>query len=318
MQLITTTPSLKAIYKHLYLNNNMLRITLKLLFIPLISISLMVNAAPACHDLLKAGNPKQAIETADANLKSNPNQIDVWQCKGRAHGLLGQYPAGLNALEQAKMLAKQRQDIMITHMFMGNLHHANQSNAEALQNYELALGIAKAENNRQFTRMNYNLIGDVYTSTQNHTQAMQSYEAASQLSLNDNERAESYAKIAATHQRLNQLNQAIEYQLKTVVMQQKAGTLDDYAEANLLLSQYFTQNKEFASAEKTLQKLLQFSKDNGGDYYEAKSNIYLAQTKLAQADKVSAQSCLQSAKAMATKLNASDIDQLITETEKQL
>lgn len=296
----------------------MLRNTSSLIFILLISNSLIANSAPACHDLLKAGNPTQAIEVADASLKSNPKQIDIWQCKGRAHGLLKQYSAGLNALEQAKMLAKERQEHMITHMFTGNLHHANQAHSEALQQYEIALGIAKAENNRQFTRMNYNLIGDVLMSKQDYANALQSYDSASQLSLNDNERAESYANIAFAHQRLNQLDQAIEYQLKTVVMQQKAGTLDDYAEANLLLSQYFTQNKEFASAEKTLHKLLQFSKDNGGDYYEAKSNIYLAQTKLAQSDKAAAQSYLQSAKAMATKLNASDLEQLITEAEKML
>ena len=284
----------------------------------MITIALPVNSEPSCHDFLKAGNATQAIAAAEAAIKQKRDQHDVWQCKGRALGATGQYQAGLNALEQAKSLAKARYDQMITHIFMGNLHQSNQAYADALTHYQTGLTMAQAEKNRQFTRILHHLIGDTHAAQHDYVLAMQSHEAGSQLALNDNERAESYANIAWTHQQLNQLNQAIEFQLKSVVMQQKAGTLDAYAEASLLLGQYFSQNKEYANAEKTYQKLLQFSKDNGGEYYEAKTNIYLAQTQLAQLNKAAASATLQAAKAVADKLNAVDLKALISDTEKAL
>lgn len=289
---------------------------LSIIYILLILLSFNAYSQSSCHELLKAGKAEAALASAQQALSANAQQIDLWQCQARAHGVLGQYQEGLNALTQAKKLAKTPYEHMATHIFTGNLHRSNQAYDLAIQHYQTSLEIAKAENNRQFTRIVYNLLGDAYLANQNANQALQYYQSGSDLSLNDNERAESYANVALAYQRLNKMDQAIEFQRKSVVMQQKAGTLDEYAEASLLLGQYFDQNKEYAHAEKTYQKLLQFSKDNGGEYYEAKTNVYLAQNKIAQADKAAAQPYLEQAKRLSSKLNVPELAKLIIDTEK--
>ena len=106
--------------------------------------------------------------------------------------------------------------------------------------------------------------------------------------MNDNERAESFERIAATYTALKQYDLAVEHQLKATIMQQKAGTLDDYANASYSLGQAYKNAKDFDAAERTFTKLLQFSKDNGGAYYEAKANVGLAEVKTAKGEKDSA------------------------------
>jgi tetratricopeptide (TPR) repeat protein len=130
--------------------------------------------------------------------------------------------------------------------------------------------------------------------------------------MNDNERAESYEHLAATYSALGQHDLAIEHQLKAMLMQQKAGTLDDVANATYVLGQTYQNAKEYDNAEGTYSKLLQFSKDNGGAYYEAKANFGLAQVKAAKGEKDNAKAMfldtLKMAKNMGENGLAAEID----------
>jgi len=295
------------------LSKTLVKLNILLFLLKFTSIS---YAQDDCHALLKAGHLSQALASVRLTLKANPNQVDLWQCQGRAHGLLGQYQEGMQALSQAKQLAKSRNELLVTHLLLGNLQLSQRAYDAAIAEYQTSLGIAQAENNRPLARKSYHLLGDANLAKKQHQEALQHYQSASGMDMNDNERAESYANIALAHQGLHQLDQAIEFQRKTVVMQQKSGTLDDYADASLQLGHYFAQNEQYQHAERTYQKLLQFSLDNGGDYYTAKTHVYLAQMKRAQTNHAEALHHLVQAKTIADKLNVPALSKLIEDTEK--
>jgi tetratricopeptide (TPR) repeat protein len=298
--------------------------TLKIAFILLIILSFNVKAetlsdkVSACTSALSKGDATLGLSKADEILKLDANSRDGLLCKGRALGMQGKYIEALGALEQADKFSKDNFDHIIANILIGNLHKNNQKNVEAIASYEKSLNLCKVDKNEKFTRINYNLIGEVQTLNKDLNSALASYLAGSKLSLNDNERAESYELLASTYKSLAQYDAAIEYQIKGVQMEKLSGTLDQYANANLELGQIYTVAKDYPNAEKTLSKLVQFCKDNGGAYYEAKANLYLAQSKLASGDTASAKMLLSDAKNIAKSTGADDLTGQIDEVNKKL
>lgn len=270
----------------------------------------------ACNAALNQGDIKSALVQAETALKSDSKHHQALLCKGRALGADKQYESAKAALTLAIGAAKKGFETTVSHVLLGNLHKANLQLAEALTHYQKSLQSAIEDSDRKFTRISHNLLGETYALNQDYSNALKSYEKGAELSMNDNERADSYERMAMTYQALNQLDNAIEQQLKGTMMQQKSGTLDQYAEASLTLGKLFTQNKDYVSAEKTYERLLKFSKDNGGEYYQAKTDIYLAETKRAQGDAAKADALLQEAKQIADKIQASDLTAMIASAQK--
>ena len=131
----------------------------------------------------------------------------------------------------------------------------------------------------------------------------------------------SYTHLDVYKRQLGQHDAAIEYQLKAVLMQQKSGTLDDFANASFTLGQIYEKAKEYGNAEKSYLKLLQFSKDNGGTYYEAKASYALGKVKAITGNTESAKTILANALTVAknigeTKL-ASEIETSLNELNNQ-
>ena len=269
---------------------NTSQITLISIFIALIIISFNVNAysvsdqVSVCNSALEKGDLTTASSVAAEILKQEINNRGALLCKGRALGSQN-YKEALSALELAFKNSQAGLEQIITTIFIGNLHKKHNQNAEAITNYEKSLSISRAEKNEKFERINLNFIGDIQAKNKDLNAALTSYLAGFKLAMNDNERAESYEYLAATYSALGQHDLAIEHQLKAMLMQQKAGTLDDVANANYILGQTYQHANEYDNAEKTYSKLLQFSKDNGGAYYEAKANFGLAQVKAAKGEK---------------------------------
>jgi tetratricopeptide (TPR) repeat protein len=296
--------------------------TLSISFISMILLSFNAysedtkSQVSACNQALDQANPNQAIQIADTLLKQNSTHADALLCKGRAYSALGQNDEAEKTLVLATKNALAGFDTTIANLVLGNFYKQHQNSDLALASYQKSLSSSQQENNQKFIRISHNLMAETYTQKHDYNAALASYQAGSDLANNDNERADSYERLASTYQALNQLDNAVEFQLKAVLMQKKAGTLDQYAEASLTLGQLFTQNKDYTSAEKTLQRLLKFSRDNGGVYYEAKADLYLAQTKLAQGDQASATPLLQEAKKIADKIQADDLVVAIKKAEE--
>lgn len=293
------------------------QITLNLVFTSLIILSNQSNAATVvdCNEQLEKGDYTAAAASAESILKSSPNNRDGLLCKGRALGSLGQYPEALTALEAAAKHSQPGLDEIIAYIFIGNLHKKHHKNVEAIAGYEQSLKIAKASQNEKFERMDYNLIADTQAQNNDLNAALASYLAGSKLAMNDNERAESFERLATTYSALGQHDLAIEHQLKATLMQQKAGTLDEFANASFMLGQAYQNAKEYDHAEEAYHKLLKFSKDNGGAYYELKANYGLAQVKALKGDKTAAKTMLTEALQAAKTLGE---NQLVIEIDDAL
>ena len=261
----------------------------------------------ACNAALNKGDFSSASKLADEVLKHDAKNREALVCEGRLLGAQGKYDEALVALNQAEELSQESFDRIIANMLIGNAYKAQQKYSDAIASYEKSLGIATADKNEKFIRANHNLIGEAHTQNKDLNAGLASYQAGFKLAMNDNERAESFELLAATYSALGQYDPAIEYQLKGVQMEQKSGTLDGVANANLVLGNIYMQAKDYANAEKTYTKMVQFSKDNGGAYYEAKSDYYLAQAKAAKGDSAGANTLIAEAKKIAKDIGASDL-----------
>lgn len=282
--------------------------TLKLYFILLMSISFNCSAdsdkaVAGCAEAMKAGQADKALVAAENALKRDAANHEAWLCKGRALGAQGQYAEAEKALEQGVKTAKSDYDVGIANLLLGNLHKQHQAYVLASQHYQKSLTLFEQQQNPRFIFICHVLLGEAHAMNKNLNAALVSYQTAGKVANNDNERADSYARIAQTHAALGQHDQAIELQLKSVMMQKKAGTLDQYAIATLQLGQYQTQAKDYRNAENTYIKLRDFAKANGGAYYEAKASLALAQNAMAAGDATTARAHQASAESIAKSVN---------------
>lgn len=287
-------------------HKNNLQITLITSFITLFLISLNTSAdtlqdkSTACNAAMNKGDLTTAISVSNDILKFDNKNHDGLLCKGRALGAKGEYVEALSTLEKAAKESKAGFEQIISTIFIGNLHKNNKKYIAAIAAYETSIKICEAEKNDKFKRINLNLIGDTQTQNNDLNAALASYLAATKLAMNDNERAENFENLGATYSALNQHNAAIEYQLKATLMQDVAGTREDYANSSLALGRIYAQAKDFPAAENTYAKLVKFSKDNGSAYYEARASVGIAQTKAASGDSAAAKLWLEGAKRIAT------------------
>lgn len=125
--------------------------------------------------------------------------------------------------------------------------------------------------------------------------------------MNDGERADSYERLANTYSTLGLHDLAIEHQVKATLLQKRSGTLDQNANASMEMGRIYTAAKEYQNAERAYLKLIQFAKDNGGAYYEAKANMGLAQTKIAMGDAAAAKSLLAESERIAKSIGDNDL-----------
>ncbi len=310
--------------KHAKISTN----TLIKLFIVLFFISFNLNNIVhaqdlsektfACNSALDKGNIASAIVVSDEILQLEPNNRDGLLCKGRALGAQGKYDAALSALEMAAKQSKPGFEEIISHLLIANLHKQNNKNAEAIASYEKSLKVSEAEKNDKFRLINHNLMGEAHMQNNDLNAALASYLAGSKLTKNDNERADSFERLGITYSALGQHDLAIEYQLKGMLMQQKSGTLDQFADASLALGKVYANAKEYPQAEKTYAKLIQFAKDNGGAYYEAKASYDLAQMKAASGDTNNAKALMGDALKLAKNIGDAGLATAIETSIKKL
>lgn len=300
-----------------------LQSTLKISLITLLLWNFNINAIEvdtqiiACNDALNDQQYEAAIAKANVAIKQKALASQGLMCKGRALLAMGKAEEAKAEFIAADKKALNDFDKTVANLLLGNLQKKQQHYQEAIKLYEISLAFAQKDDNRNYARVSYNLLGETYGLLGDYATSLKYLEEGEKLTMNDNERADSYERIAANYQAQQQFERAVQYQIKGVTMQQKAGTLDQYAEANLTLGQLYTQGKDYAHAEQTYAKLIKFSQDNGGAYYEAKTNIYLAQAKLAQGDAATANQLLEHAKTIADKIQATDLTMLIETVQKK-
>ncbi len=263
-----------------------------------------------CNQLVKNGKPEKALDSAGQLLKKNQKNREVVLCKARAQMALNQFADAVPTLTTVEQLSNSPNDHMMSLAMLGNAYKGNQQFNEAVASYQQSMDIAKAQKNKSFERITCNLVGEVQALNKQFDEAITSYQAGLKLALNDNERADAFERIASIYNQQQKHNQAIEYQLKATLAYTHYGDLDAQANAGLELGRIYMDAGELDQAEKSINKILKLAVDNGGAYWEVKSDLYLAKVKMGSHQSNDAKKLLESAQ----KLNKEVGDAMLSET----
>lgn len=272
----------------------------------------------SCNQAIAEGDASKALAYAEQVLNQDKNNRGALLCKGRAHGGTGQVKEALAALQAAEKSSATPLDHIVTLLLIGNVQKSAKQYPEALSAYRQSLVIAQTEKDKGFERINLNQIGETLIDTNQQQAGLESYLKGSQLAANDNERADSYARIADTYRALGKYDQAIEYQIKVVVMEQQGGDLNHIANASLELGRIYTAAKDYPNAEKHINKIIQLSKDQSGAFWEAKSYYYLALAKAANNQPEAAKKLLTDAQHICEDIGAESLNDEIGQALNKL
>jgi tetratricopeptide (TPR) repeat protein len=276
------------------------------------------NKINACNKAIAEGDASKALAYAEQVLKQDKNNRGALLCKGRAHGGTGQFKEALAALQAAEKTAPTPVDHIVTLILIGNVQKSAKQYPEALSTYRQSLAMAQAEKDKLFERINLNLIGETLVDSNQPEAGLESYLKGSQLAANDNERADNYARIADTYSILGKHDQAIEYQIKTVLMEERGGDLNHFAHASLELGRIYTVAKDYPNAEKSINKVIQLSKEQGGAFWEAKAYYYLALVKVANNQPQAAKTLLTDAQHICEDIGAEALSDEISQALNKL
>jgi len=274
--------------------------------------------ADNCGKALKTGDDAKAIEYANKALAVDKNHRAALLCKGRALASEEKYDDSLSILKVVDAMPAEPFDQMIVIATLGDVQKDAGQYDNATATLERGLILARDKKNKRFERVYMNLLGDVQVLTKQDEAALKNYMAAGDLSANENERADNDARIAATSSRLGKSKMAVDYQFKAMMLEARVGDMDSYANAELELGKYFNQDHDPESAEKSINKVLKVSKEQGGAYWEAKSYYYLAQLRMASNKTDEAKVLLQNAQKIFNAIGETELNKEISQTLAKL
>ena len=264
--------------------------------------------AHKCNNAYSEGDYKTADQAAQAALKANPADREALICQGRVASDLGNLNSALTAFQNADKLSNHPLDKAVISLISGHAYLSAKQYEKASVSYQNALDQAVAARHQPMARSSHLGLANVQFESKQYQTALNTYMTAQKLDANDNDRGQSYEKIAETYHMLEQHDLALEYQIKAYFMHEKAGTMDQFAHTSIELGRYYLAVKNYARAEFTLNKIIKFARDNGGAYYEAKGLALLAQTKAASGDTEAAKTFVAQAKSAAKVANDAALD----------
>jgi tetratricopeptide (TPR) repeat protein len=271
-----------------------------------------------CNQYNSDGSNQKALELANQLLSQNRSNRDALICKGKAELGLNK---NLEAIETFKLVKKNTNsnlDKMMAGAMLGNAYKADHRFKEALDEYNGALTISKTLNNKGFERVSNELVASALVEQKKYAEAIDTLNLALKLAQNDSERANIYELIANVYEKDSKIDTAIEYQLKASIAHTKYGDLNQQANVSLELGRLYIVAHNTEKAEYYIQKVHQLAVDNGGPYWEAKSDIYLAKLRLSQDNKKEAGATLDQADKINATLQDKEINDLISLYRDQL
>ena len=294
--------------------------TLSYTFILLITnSSIAFSAEPeSCQQALQKGDVAQALSTAKSTLAVNAKDADTLLCQGRAFTASQDFNSALDAFKLAQLNASDSTQKTIAALLIGNAQLSLKQPDLAIASFLQALEHAKTTNSATYVRASHLALGNAYLNQQQFEPALAQYQAVNKLDANDNERGESFEKIALTHHKMGQHDAALEFQIKAYMMHEKSGTLDQYAHSSIELGRYYGQAKQYIRAENTLNKIIKFAKEQGGAYYEAKGSCVLGIVKAAEGEKEAAKALVEYAKSIAKNTQDKSLEEEINQETQGL
>jgi tetratricopeptide (TPR) repeat protein len=207
---------------------------------------------------------------------------EIYLCRARAQISLDKFSDATSTLTLVDKLSNSPNEHMMAIAMLGNAYKGNTQYNEALASYKQSMDLAKSQKNVSFERIIYTLIAEVQLLQKQYDEAIISYQSALKLSLNDNERADIFEHIAHIYNVQEKYILALEYQLKATIAYTHYGDLDNQASAGLELGRLYIKANEMDQAEKSINKIMKLAVDNGGPYWEARSNLAFAELMLAK------------------------------------
>lgn len=293
----------------------------------LFSIFLLLNASAfaalseaevACNKLLNNGEYEKALTQAKDLLDKDDKNENAWLCQGRALVMTNKSVEAIHAFDQAEKVATDDYEKAFAKLLAGHTFIKMQQPKQAITSYQASLDYAKQTKVQGLVLSNHMNIGNVYFDLGDFKQALQAFQQANDLAMNDNERGETYEKIAKTYYALDKFDLALENQIKAQIKMEKVGSLDQYAESTIMLGECYLAVNNLSNAELKLNSIIDFAKKQGGAYYEAKGSYVLAKVKAAQKDNKAAKLLIQHAKEIAAETNDHALSNEIKEAEKQI
>jgi tetratricopeptide (TPR) repeat protein len=257
----------------------------------------------ACNTALNKGDTKQALIQAEALLKINDKNENALLCQGRAFYQIGQMENALRSFGAAETSATDFYEKAFASLLAGHAFKQMKQPEKAIASYEKSLAYSMKTPTQGLKFSNHMNIGDVQLIEKHYSQAISEFQQANTLAANDNERGESLEQLATSYFLSKDYPHALETEIKAQIMMEKVGTLDQYAAASINLGRYYYANQQYAQAERTLNKIIEFARKQGGLYYEAKGSYCLAQVKAAQNETEKAKSLVAHAMKIAVDAN---------------
>lgn len=268
--------------------------------------------AQLCNQAMMEGNHAKALTHAEAALEHDAKDREALLCKGRALGQAGQYDAAMAAMNAAQQLAITPVDRMVALSLTGNVQRDANRHDAALASYRESLAIAQDKHDNRFQRINHNLIGETLVMGDQLEAGLQSYLAGLEFAANDTERADNYGRIAQIYGSLGKYDEAVNYQIKTMLTQERSADFNAYAHACLELGRLHMKAGNHVEAEKVLNRIIERSKEQGAPYWEARGYYYLALEKTANGRESEASPLLADAQRISKQIGADELNREIT------
>jgi len=191
----------------------------------------------------------------------------------------------IDLFEKSEKLAQHPADQMLSIMFKGLAYKENNDLKQALSIFTTGYETAKLGNSKfvQFERRFLIQMGDVKEKEKDNEKAYEYFAMSLKSSSNDDERAESYDRLAKCAANQGFYDRAREYSLKGSMMYKKSGYLGEFAELTILKGEYEVLDNDYEKGIRTLKELEELCIEAGGDYYLAKT--YLKLYKISKEDK---------------------------------
>lgn len=259
------------------------------------------SAAATCSQAYEAGNFVDAVSAAESALQHSPGQREELLCLGRAQGARGNHAAAVEALQSAAKVSASPLDTAVDLFLLGNEQMSAKDYQSAMSAYRQSLALARGEKNPRLAWASLNQLGAAYQAAGDAAAALDHYQQGLALAANDNERGDSYARIAAAQSLLGNHDKAIEYQIKAVLMEERSGDLDHYAHANIELGRICLAAGEYRDAEKWLNRFIEVIVLNDNPYWEAQARHLMGKLKNAQGNHAAAAEQFEKSRTLAEK-----------------
>lgn len=276
--------------------------TLLFLTMLLPGIALADDALQACQKALGAGDYAQA-----AQLGQKAGGYAGAMCRGKAQLAAEDFTNAAATFGEAEKSTQEPFEQMLAITFLARASQGAGKTDEALGHYERSLKIARQIKQSQALMINLNEIGQLLQEKGQTKPALDRFLEAAPYAANDNERSECDQLIASAYNQLGDHDKAIEYQLKSVLMEERSGDADHFLNAKLELAAISTKAKDYPRAQKELEESLKIAQNAGSEYWQARTMLYQSRLERARGNAEQAKILLNNALDIANKIGAESL-----------